>query len=146
VLLTTIAAATASHVEWNRYEIADLVVLDVTADLDNLAGDLVPEDHADWGGRAASNHVLVGAADVRRDHLEYDAVIDRLSRRVDKFWIIDGLNLDLAGTNVDHTAIGRHPRGSSIPRSVSCASVTRVRGGYRSRLDCHQFSGSLTRE
>jgi hypothetical protein len=118
VLLTTIAAAAAGHIKRNRYEIADLVVLDVTADLDNLAGNLVSEDHADRGRRAASNHVLVGAADIRRDHLEYDAVIDRLSRRVDEFWIIDGLDLDLSGTKIDDTAIGRHPRGSS-PKSVS---------------------------
>jgi hypothetical protein len=35
VVLATIAAVTASHIERNRYEIADLVVFDVTADLDD---------------------------------------------------------------------------------------------------------------
>jgi hypothetical protein len=99
------------------------VVFDVTADLDDLAGDLVSQDHADRGRRAASDHMLIGAADVRRDHLEYDTVVDRLSCWITKFRIVDGLHLDPAGAKINNAAIGRHPRASSIPRSVSYASL-----------------------
>jgi hypothetical protein len=53
--------------------------------------------------------MLIGAADVRRDNLEYGTVVDRPSRRIAKFRIVDGLNLDPAGTQIDDTAIGRHP-------------------------------------
>ena len=69
--------AAARHVERDRHEIADREILDVTAFLDHLAGDLVSEHHAGRRRRAAADHVLVGAADVGRNDLENDAVIDR---------------------------------------------------------------------
>jgi hypothetical protein len=71
----------------------------------DLAGDLVSQNHTGRGRRAAPNHVLVGAADVRCDHLEYDAVIDRSSGWITKFWIVDSLDLDLAWTKVNDAAI-----------------------------------------
>jgi hypothetical protein len=106
--LATIAAAPACHIEWDRYEITDLVIFDVTADLDDLAGDLMPQDHAHRGCSAASNHVLVGSADVRRDDLEYDAVNDRFPCRIAEGWKVDVSNLDLARSEIDNATIGGH--------------------------------------
>jgi hypothetical protein len=50
--------------------------------------------------------VLVGAADIRRDHLENDAVIDRLSCGIAEGRKVDLLNLDTAGFEVDYATIG----------------------------------------
>jgi len=68
--------------ERDRHEIADLEIFDVMAFLDHLAGDLVSEHHAGGRRRAASDHMLVGAADIGRYDLENDGVVDGLSRRI----------------------------------------------------------------
>jgi hypothetical protein len=47
--------------------------------------------------RAAPDHVLVGAADIRHYDLENDAVIDRLSCWITKGRKVDLLNFDAAG-------------------------------------------------
>jgi hypothetical protein len=52
--------------------------------------------------------MLVRAADVRRDDLEYDSVIDRLSRRIRESGIIDVLHRDFAWSKIDDATIGRH--------------------------------------
>ncbi len=74
--LLAVAAATARDVERHRHEVAYTHELDVPSDLDDLTGDLVTEDETFRGSRTAPDHVLVGAADVRRHCLEDDAVID----------------------------------------------------------------------
>jgi hypothetical protein len=52
--------------------------------------------------------VLVGAADIRRYDLENDAVVDRLSRRIEQRRKVDLLSFDVAGFEVNHATIGRH--------------------------------------
>src|SRR5260370_4015206 len=66
------------------------------------------EDHADRGCGAASNHVLVRTADVRRHDLEYDAVSDRFPCRIAEGGKVDVPNLDLARSEIDDATIGRH--------------------------------------
>ena len=68
--LLAVAATTAGDVERHRADVALLDELDVRPGLDHLAGDLVAEDEPLGGGRAATDHVLVGTADVGRDGLE----------------------------------------------------------------------------
>jgi hypothetical protein len=55
--------------------------------------------------RAAPNHVLVGAADIRRYDLENDAVVDRLSRWIAQRRKVDLLNFDVAGFEVNHSRL-----------------------------------------
>src|SRR6202011_1641383 len=81
VALSTGPAAAACDVERKRYEVADFEIPDVTPLLAHFAGDLVSEHHAGRRRRAAADHVLVGAADIRRVDLENDALVDRLSCR-----------------------------------------------------------------
>ena len=78
--------------------------------------------------RAAPDHVLVGAADIRRYDLEDDAVVDRLSSRIAKGRKVDLLNFDTAGFEVNHATIGigRHlqsPLGLGLHFSTRCVSV-----------------------
>jgi hypothetical protein len=68
----------------------------------------MPQDHASRSRGATSDHVLVGAADVGRDNLENDPVIDWLSCRITKFWKVDGLYLDFAWAKIDDATIRRH--------------------------------------
>src|SRR5690606_11925173 len=70
VPLLAVATAPARDVERYGAQVADLDELDVTSGLDDLAGDLVPENESRRGGRPAAHHVLVGAADVRRYDLQ----------------------------------------------------------------------------
>jgi hypothetical protein len=106
VALSTGPAAAACDVERHRYEVANLKILDVAASLDRLAGDLVSKHHASRPCRAAPDHVLVGATDIRRYDLEDDAVIDRLSCRIAEGRKVDLLNFDAAGFEVNHPPIG----------------------------------------
>src|SRR6202043_2939020 len=99
-------AAAARNVERDRNEVADLKIFDVTALLDHFASDLVSEHHAGRRRRATPHHVLVGAADIRRDDLENDAVIDRLSCRVAEGRKVDLLNFDAARFEVNNAAVG----------------------------------------
>eukprot|EP01052_Picozoa_sp_SAG31_P035475 SAG31_NODE_4286_length_3378_cov_6.692894_1_plen_513_part_00 len=69
-------AAAARDVERDGADVADVEELAVVAELHDLAGDLVPEDHVATRERGATaDHVLVGAADVGRDDLEDRAVV-----------------------------------------------------------------------
>jgi len=106
VALSASSAAAACDVERDRHEIADLKILDVPTFLDHFAGNLMSEHHAGRRSRAAPDHVLIGAADIRGDDLENDAVIDGLSRRIAEGWKVDLLNFDVAGFEVNHAAVG----------------------------------------
>jgi len=59
------------------------------------------QHHADWSRGATSDHMLVGAADVRRDHLRYDAMIDLFFCRVTKPGKVDLLDLDFTQSKID---------------------------------------------
>ena len=111
--------AAACDVERHRYEVANLKILDVAASLDRLAGDLVSKHHASRPCRAAPDHVLVGATDIRRYDLEDDAVIDRLSCRIAEGRKVDLLNFDAAGFEVNHP-----PLGDTV---ISCGSHSGLR-------------------
>src|SRR5258708_34928983 len=58
------AAASTRDVEGNRNNVTDLEIFDVLTDLGDFTGDLVTEHHADGSGGAATNHVLIGTADI----------------------------------------------------------------------------------
>ena len=115
--LLAVPTAAARDVERHRDEVADLDELDVPTDLDDLTGDLVTEDETLGSSRAAPDHVLVGAADVRGDGLEDDTVID-LPADVggidagavleDEFRVLGVDDLDLAGTCVADCPVA-HP-------------------------------------
>jgi hypothetical protein len=76
--------------------------------LDHFASDLVSEYHAGRCRRATPDHVLVGAADIRRYDLENDAVIDRLSCWIAEGRKVDLLNFDASGFEVNYATIGSH--------------------------------------
>jgi hypothetical protein len=61
--------------------------------------------HAGRRGCTAPDHVLVGAADIRRDDLEDDAVVDRLSGGIAEGWKIDVLHLDGARLEINYATI-----------------------------------------
>jgi len=109
VTLSTGPTAAACDVERDRHQIADLEILDVMAFLDDFARDFVSEHHTGRRRRAAPDHVLVGAADIRRYDLENDAVIDRLSCWIAERRKVDVLNFDAARFEVNHPTIRRHP-------------------------------------
>jgi hypothetical protein len=79
---------------------------------------LVSEHHAGRRCRAAADHMLVGAADIRRYDLENDAVIDHLSCRIAEGGKVNLLNFDTAGFEVDHATIGI---GSNLQSPLSLA-------------------------
>ena len=117
VLLLAVATAPAGDVERHGHEVALVEELDVAALLDHLAGDLVPEDQPLGRGRAAADHVLVRAADVRRDDPEDHSVValaaDVLLRHTGAFLDgeareVDGLDLDLPGAHVGNPSVVRH--------------------------------------
>jgi hypothetical protein len=105
VALSTGPATATCNVEGDRYEVADFEILDVTPFLDYFAGDLVSEHRAGRRRRAPPHHVLVGAADIGRDELENDAVVNRLSRWIAEGRKVDLLNFDAAWFEVDNAAV-----------------------------------------
>src|SRR5688500_16527879 len=108
--LLAVPTASAGDVERYRAEVADVYELYVVALLDDLAGDLVPERLPDRGRRPSADHVLIRAADVGRDNLEYYSVRSLLGhphRARDLFRdlelrVLDVLYRYLAGSFVDH--------------------------------------------
>ena len=71
------------------------------------------------GAVAASDHVLIGAADICRYDLEDDAVVDRLSRRIAEGRKVYLLNFDATAFEVNDVAVGvRSHLQSPLPRRV----------------------------
>jgi len=68
--LLAVSAAAAGDVERDRNQVALLDELNVPADLDHLARNLMAKDQAGGRGGPAADHVLVRAANVGRDDLE----------------------------------------------------------------------------
>src|SRR5699024_5692966 len=68
--LLAVLAAPTGDVERHGDDVTDLERLHVRSELDHLAGDLVAEDEVHWCGGAATDHVLVGPADVGGDRLQ----------------------------------------------------------------------------
>src|SRR5918993_5015469 len=72
--LLAVTTPSAGDVEGYRAEVADVYELYVVALLDDLARDLVPQRLPDRGRRPSADHMLIGAADVGRENLEYHGV------------------------------------------------------------------------
>src|SRR4029077_20650812 len=118
---------------------ADIEILDVTAFLDHFAGNLVSEHHAGRRRRATPDHVLVGAADVRRHDLENDAVIDRLSGWIAKGRKVDLLNLNAAGFEVNHATIGSIGSHLSSPTGLPTGARTARLNVVELAKDCFRL-------
>ena len=112
-----VATTSAGDVEGNGHDVTDLDELDAWSSLDHLTGDLVSQ-HQTLGSRGPpANHVLVGAADVRRHDPEDHPVRTLASdvRRVNtgtiaqfERGVVDGLDTDLVGTYVRDGLVTRH--------------------------------------
>ena len=134
------AAPPARDVERHRAQIALLDELDARPGLDHLTGDLVPEDQSLGRGRAAADHVLVGAADVGRYALE-DRRMRELAADVPRVHSgpvlqlegreVDVVDLDLAGPHVGHASVVCHlsrsfqllPAGSNAGAGARCTTT-----------------------
>jgi hypothetical protein len=136
-------AAAAGDVERDGADVADVEELAVVAELHDLAGDLVPEDHVAARERSApADHVLVGAADVGRDDLEDRAVValallalalDRGAHRVElELRVRDALDLDVVRAHEDHAAVasllpgGEVPLGNGLAAAATAAAAISV--------------------
>ncbi len=80
----------------------------VAPGLDHFAGDLVAEDQPRRRGRAAADHVLVGAADVGRDDLEDRRVVNPFALGIGQFGVLDFVHLDLARPQINDSTILCH--------------------------------------
>src|SRR5918997_3573127 len=132
--LLAVTTAAAGYVERDRADVADVEELDVRADLDDLARDLVPQSLPDGRRRPAPHHVLVGATDVRRDYLQCRRVRGLLAHphRVGdlagylELRVLDRLYRYLSRSLVDHyPVVGHKPellsRTSSTCMTYVCA-------------------------
>src|SRR5205814_5601999 len=102
------ATPSASHIERHRNQVANVKVLDVFSFFDDLAGYFVTEHQSFWRSGAATNHMLIGAADVGRHHFQNHRVLDLLACGILKLWVVDRLHLDLVWSEVYNTVIVRH--------------------------------------
>lgn len=66
------------------------------------------KDEARHRGGAAAHHVLVGAADIRGNHLENDAVLDAAAIRRLKLRVVDVADFDLAWFQVNDASVPAH--------------------------------------
>ena len=132
-------AAPAGDVERHRAQVTDLDELHARADLDHLAGDLVPEHQALRRRRAAADHVLVAAADVGRDALQ-DRRVRQLATDVGRVHprpvlelerrIVDVVDLYVARSLVRDRLVTGHDSSlrKRAPRRARSCSPSRRRG------------------
>jgi hypothetical protein len=106
--LLTIAASSARDVEWHRDHVAFADEFNAAAAFDDFAGNLVPEDQSGRRSCAPAHHMLIAAADVSRDRLDDDAVVDFPALRRLQLGVVDALHLDFARSEIDHSVIGSH--------------------------------------
>jgi hypothetical protein len=106
-------APTASNVERDGAEVALLDELDVRTALDHFASNLVPKNHARGGGGSASDHVLIGTADVGCGHFEDNPMVALSETRVEftssklKLWELGVLNFSMIWAHVDNATVAR---------------------------------------
>jgi hypothetical protein len=74
----------------------------------------MPQNQSGWRRGTTADHVLVAAADVGRDRLDNDAVVNFLSARRRQLRIVDALDLDFARPDVNHSVIGSHKYSPSL--------------------------------
>jgi len=89
-------------------EVADVEVFDVFAFFNDFTGDLMAQHETLGGRRTATHHVLVRAADVAAGDPQDDTVIDRLALGIYELGIVDGLNFNLPGPEVNDSMIACH--------------------------------------
>jgi hypothetical protein len=125
--LLAVTTAPTGDVEGHRDEVTDLDELDVAPGLDHLAGDLVTEDQVPGRGRAAADHVLVGAADVGRDDLQDHPVLAAPPDVVGmhprpvlehELWEVDRLDLNLARAEVGDPSVVSHADLRSLGQMI----------------------------
>src|SRR5712671_233608 len=114
---TAIAATAAGDVEGDRTQVADIQHFDIDTLFNNFSRDLVSENQSLWGRGAASNHVLIGPADVGRHNFQYDAVrgvfpAERigLARGHLQLRVIDRFHFDFSRAYVGNSTIARHTK------------------------------------
>ena len=100
-------ASATCNVERNRHDITDVDELDVTSGLNHLTRNFVPENEPVRSGCPAPHHVLVAAANIRRNDLENRAVL-ALTVAKGQFRKVDGLHLDVTCPHVGDTSIRSH--------------------------------------
>jgi hypothetical protein len=134
-----VATTPARDVKRHRDQVTLPDEFNAAAAFDDFAGNLMPEDQSGRRRGAPADHVLVAAADVGRDRLDDDAVVDFPFLRRLQFRIVDALYLDLARPEINHSVIGSHKifsfaglsvgtfphRGAKIDRTF-CAVNERV--------------------
>jgi hypothetical protein len=74
-------AASARNVERHRNQVALADKFNAAAAFDDFASDLMPENQSRRRRGAPAYHMLVAAADIGRDGLDDDAVVDFPSMR-----------------------------------------------------------------
>src|SRR5215211_1674288 len=125
--LLAVTAAAAGDFERDRAEIALLYKLDVVAELDHLAGNLVAQCLPLRRRRPAPDHMLVGTADVGRDDPQDHAVwsrgapvphVVRYVLRDLELRVADVLYRDLVWSLVNYASIIRH-RVAPLTKSLA---------------------------
>ena len=140
VLFLAGAAAPAGDVERDRDQVAQLQRFDVGTEFDHFPGNFVAKHEAGRCGGAPAHHVLVGPADIGRDHFQDHAMPDLPAARRFQLRKRDRVDLDLALFDVDDTAVFCHFLVSSLwvlltrhepdrARSPVLNSPTTLRGG-----------------
>jgi hypothetical protein len=66
------------------------------------------EDQTGWSGCASAHHVLITSANVGGYDAKYNAVVNFFTVRRNEFRIVDPLDFDLPGPDVDDTTIRGH--------------------------------------
>jgi len=108
-----VSAAAAGDVERDRNDVAFFDVFDIAAGFDHLAGDFVAEDKAGRRGGSATDHVLVGTADIGGDDFEDNPVFDLFAGGgTHQLGEVDAFNFNNAGLDVSQASIRCHSRAS----------------------------------
>src|SRR4029077_9171644 len=92
--LLAIAASSARNVERHRDQVALADEFNAAAAFDHFAGNLMPKDQSGRSRGAPAYHMLVAAADIGRDGLDDDAVVNFPSLRCLQLGVVDALYLD----------------------------------------------------
>src|ERR1700730_8519859 len=108
VAFTASTAASAGHIKWNGYQVADVEKQHIPALLDYFAQDLVSKYYSFGCGRTAAHHMLVRSAYVGRHHLQDDAVFNVLTLGILEDGVVDVVDCHLARTLVYYASIIRH--------------------------------------
>src|ERR1019366_3007722 len=102
-----VAAPPTRDVERSGHEVSHVQKLHIAALLDDLAGNLVAQDHTRGSRRPAANHMLVAPADVRAHQLQ-DHAMFAFARPQRQFGKLDRPNFDFSRSYVYNSTIVCH--------------------------------------